>query len=129
MKKSKRVVYIVCVAFVMLLVIGIIAGGIIATRVNNLLIQTPDLFEITVGKYIGEYSALPVHVRVEVTVEHHQITGVDILQHENGLGSPAERIIDDVIQNQSLDVDVISGVTVSSKCILKSIENALNREK
>ena len=129
MKKSKRVVYIACVAFIMLLVIGIIAGGMIATRVNNLSIQTPDLFEITDGKYIGEYSALPVHVRVEVTVEHHQITDVNILQHENGLGSPAERIINDVIQNQSLDVDVISGVTVSSKCILKSIENALNREK
>ena len=129
MKKSKRVVYIVCVAFVLLLVIGIIAGGIIATRVNNLLIQTPDLFEITDGKYIGEYSVLPVHVRIEVTVEHHQITDVDILQQENGLDSPAERIIDDVIKNQSLDVDVMSGVTVSSKCILKSIENALNREK
>ena len=129
MTKSKRVVYIVCVAFVLLLVIGIIAGGMIATRVNNLLIQTPDLFEITDGKYIGEYSALPVHVRVEVTVEHHQITDVNTLQHENGLGSFAERIIDDVIQNQSLDVDIVSRVTVSSKCILKSIENALNREK
>lgn len=129
MKKSKRVVYIVCGAFVLLLVTGIIAGGMIATRVNNLLVQTPDLLEITDGKYIGEYSALSVLVRVEVTVEHHQITDIDILQHENGLGSPAERVISDVIQSQSLDVDVISGATVSSKCILKSIENALNREK
>ena len=129
MKKSKKAIIIVCIAFVLLLVIGIIAVGIIVNRANNLSIQTPALSEISNGKYIGEYSVPPVFVKVEFTVEHHQITDVDILQHENGLGSPAERLVNDVIQIQSLDVDAISGATVSSKCILKAIENALNREK
>ena len=129
MKKSKKAMIMVCIAFVLLLVIGIIAVGIIVNRANNLSIQTPALSEISDGKYIGEYSVPPVFVKVAVTVEHHQMTDVDILQHENGLGSPAERVIDDVIQNQSLDVDAISGATVSSKCILKASENALNKEK
>ena len=129
MKKSKKTIIIVCIAFVLLLVIGITAVGNVVNWANNLLIQTPALSEISDGKYIGEYSVLPVSVKVKVTVEHHQIIDVDILQHENGLGSPAERVIDDVIQNQSLDVDAISGATVSSKCILKAIDNALNGEK
>ena len=121
MKKSKKAMIVVCIAFVLLLVIGIIAVGIIVNRANNLSIQTPALSEISDGKYIGEYPVPPVFVKVEVTVEHHQITDVDILRHENGLGSPAESVVDDVIQNQSLDVDAISGATVSSKCILKAI--------
>lgn len=128
MKKSKKAIIIVCIAFVLVFAIGITAVKNIVNRANNLLIQTPALSEIADGKYIGEYSVLPVSVKVEVTVERYQITDVDILRHENGLGSPAERVIDDVIQNQSLDVDAISGATVSSKCILKAIENALNGE-
>jgi len=36
-------------------------------------------------------------------------------------------IVDSVIENQSLDVDAISGATYSSKVILKAIENALAR--
>ena len=129
MKKSKKALIIVCITFVLLLVIGIIPVGIIVNRANNLSIQTPALSEISDGKYIGECSVPPVFVKVEVSVEHYQITDVDILRHENGLGSPAESVVDDVIQSQSLDVDAISGATVSSKCILKAIENALNREK
>lgn len=129
MKKSKKPIIIVCIAFVLLLVIGIIAVRNVVNRANSLLIQIPVLSKISDGKYIGEYSVPPVSVKVAVTVEHHQMTDVDILRHENGLGSPAERVIDDVIQNQSLDVDAISGATVSSKCILKAIENALNKEK
>ena len=40
-----------------------------------------------------------------------------------------DELINNVIKNQSLDVDVVSGATVSSKAILKAIENALNNNK
>lgn len=43
----------------------------------------------------------------------------------NGLGSTAESIVNDVVQEQSLDIDIVSGATVSSKCILKAVENAI----
>ena len=115
MKKSKKAIIIVCIAFILLLVIWIIAVRIIVNRANNLSIKTPALSEISNGKYVGEYSVPPVFAKDEVTIVHHQITDVNILWHENGLGSPAERVADDVIQSQSLDVDAISGATVSSK--------------
>ena len=51
------------------------------------------------------------------------------MQHDNGLGSSAESIVNDIIEKQSLDIDAIAGATVSSKCILKAVENAIENEK
>ncbi len=48
-----------------------------------------------------------------------------ILQHDNGLESTAESIINDAVKEQSLSIDAVSGAAVSSKCILKAVENAI----
>lgn len=53
------------------------------------------------------------------------VSFIKIIEHENGLGSKAEKIVDDVISRQSLKVDAVSGATASSKYIIKDIENAL----
>ena len=39
----------------------------------------------------------------------------------------AENIKEDIKKEQSLNVDAISGATVSSKCILKAIEKAIEK--
>ena len=39
---------------------------------------------------------------------------------------PAVAVIDEILKSQSLDVDVVSGATNSSKTIMKAIENALS---
>ena len=85
----------------------------------------PDLSNIQDGNYIGEYTITPVFVKVEVSVSNHRITNITVLQHDNGLGSMAENIVNDVVEEQSLDIDAVSGATVSSKCILKAVENAI----
>lgn len=100
----------------------------LAAGVSGITVSNPDMASITDGTYVGEYSVMPVYVKVEVSVMGHKITNVKIIEHENGLGSKAEKIIDDVISKQSLEVDVVSGATVSSKCIIKAIENALQNE-
>ncbi len=41
------------------------------------------------------------------------------------MGQPAEAIIEDVVEDQSLDVDSVSGATYSSRVILKAIEATL----
>lgn len=53
------------------------------------------------------------------------VSFIKIIEHENGLGSKAEKIVDDVISRQSLKVDAVSGAAASSKCIIKAIEDAL----
>jgi len=77
------------------------------------------------GVYSGEVYTGIVNVLVEVRVEDGKITAVDIVRHDNGKGSPAEIIVDRIIDAQSLKVDLISKATYSSKAILKAVENAL----
>ncbi len=67
---------------------------------------------------------LGTHTLIEVTVKDHRITETK-LDHRHGQGEAAEVITDHVIEVQSLQVDTISGITSSSKVILKAIEKAL----
>jgi hypothetical protein len=55
------------------------------------------------------------------------ITAITVLDHSHGPGHGSDAIIDRVIAAQSLDVDVVSGATLSSKVILKAIETALEK--
>ena len=99
--------------------------GAMVDRVKQIPVCNPNLEEIADGACFGEYSAGPVAVKVQVAVEGHELAEIEIIEHQNGLGGKAEEIIEDVIDSQSLEVDAISGATVSSKCILKALEDAL----
>ena len=126
MKKSKKVLLITFIVVLLLFIAGKIVIGYMVRNVQNISVSMPDLSNIQDGDYIGEYSIAPVHVKVEVSVGNHQITNISILQHDNGLGSAAERVVNVVVKEQSLEVDAVSGATVSSKCILKAVENAID---
>jgi uncharacterized protein with FMN-binding domain len=89
------------------------------------IIGSPDLSLVADGSWKGSYSQGPIKVEVEVAVAAHRIESVKILKHRTMKGKPAEAIVDSVVAAQSLQVDVVSGATGSSKCILKAIEVAL----
>ena len=125
MKKSKKVLLITFIVVLFLFIAGKIIIGNMVRNVQNISVSMPDLSNVQDGNYIGEYSIAPVHVKVEVSVSNHQITNIAILQHDNGLGSTAESIVNNIVEEQSLDIDAVSGATVSSKCILKAVENAI----
>ncbi len=125
MKKGKKILLITFIVVLFLFITGKIVMGNIVKNVKNISVSMPDLSNVQDGNYIGEYSITPVHVKVEVSVNNHQITDISILQHDNGLGNTAESIVNDIVEEQSLDKDAVSGATVSSKCILKAVENAI----
>jgi uncharacterized protein with FMN-binding domain len=80
------------------------------------------------GLYRGNYalSGTPVKVVLDVTVQDMNITSIKIIEHScSPIGKKAEKIIERIIERQSLNVDAISGATGSSKAILKAVENAL----
>lgn len=85
-----------------------------------------DLTQMADGTYLGSCDNGLVKVRLEVVVENHTIAEVRLLKHDNGMGRAAEVITDTVVQQQSVEVDAISGATMSSKTILKAVENALS---
>ncbi len=94
-------------------------------NVDRIMIEDINLQNVKDGQYTGEYSMGPVKAVVLVSVQDHIIKDIEITKHRNGKGAGAEKITDDVIRKQSLQVDVVTGATASSKIILKAIENAL----
>jgi len=99
-----------------------------STAFSSIRAEMPDLTQKADGVFRGSYdlSRTPVKVTLDVTVSNHQITNIDIIEHiRSPIGKKAEKITDQIIQQQSLDVDVVSGATASSKAILIAVENAV----
>ena len=125
MHRIKKILMSLCCIVLVIIIGWMVVSAILVNKVKSIPIATLDLSHISDGSYIGEYSILPVHVKVEVIIENCKISSIQILEHDNGLGSPAENIINVIVKKQTLDVDAVSGATVSSKCILKAVEDAV----
>ena len=99
-----------------------------STSLREIRASLPDMEGKNDGVYRGNYdlSGTPVKVTLDVTVQNQNITAVNIIKHIcSPIGKKAEKIVERIIEKQSLDVDVVSGATGSSMAILKAIENAL----
>ena len=92
---------------------------------DAIVIKNPDLQQVANGTYRGKSRVGPIRVTLDVTVENGTYQSIQLIRHFNGRGKSAEAIIPAVINAQSLEVDVISGATGSSKAILKAVEDAL----
>lgn len=121
MKRFKRAAVLLVSAMLLLWA----AGALALCSARRLPVTTPDLADLSDGCYTGKATVLPVHIWVEVDVQDHRMVSLRILEHACGLGQPAEALVQTVLERQSLDLDAVSGATVSSKCLLKAIENAL----
>ena len=99
----------------------------ITQKTNRIKLHTPKLAAIKDGVYEGRYSMFPVSAKVKVYIENKRIADVKIITHEHGLGKAAENIVSDVLQKQSLEVDTVSQATISSVCILKAAEQAMEK--
>ena len=88
----------------------------------------PDMKDKPDGVYRGNYvlAGSPVKVTLDVTIQNNNIAAISIIKHTcSPIGKKAEKITGNIIEAQSLNVDVVSGATGSSKAILKAVENAL----
>jgi uncharacterized protein with FMN-binding domain len=131
MKKKRLLVLVVLVVVIIggyFGVRGINAYADLKTyqkQVADITISNVDISKIADGTYNGSYEVLWVAAEVRVTVKNHKIEAIDLVKHKNGRGTSAEIIPSKVVEAQSLEVDIVSGATSSSKVILKAIENAL----
>lgn len=92
---------------------------------NAVSIADVDFSQISDGEYLGSYESFVVKASVKTTVKDGKITRIDVLDHFNGLGEKAEEVIDYIVEKQSLQVDSVSGATVSSVVIKKAVEVSL----
>lgn len=94
-------------------------------QIEDINIEDVNLSSIPDGTYVGKAEVLWIAAEVKVNVKDHKIVNIDLIRHKNERGAKAEVLPQKVVENQSLQVDAISGATNSSKVILKAIENAL----
>lgn len=130
---NRKKIIIIILGIVLVLSAAILATYLISvqnyqSKVEDMEITDVDLSQKPDGTYIGECDVDYIYAKVSVTVKDGAITDIQLLEHKNGKGEPAEAIINDIIKNQSLSVDAVSGATNSSKVIKKAIENALTTE-
>ena len=133
---------------VVLVIIGVIVAGLGITMLvfepgrkeaMNLTIDTVDFRHLRDGVYTGEYKGKKDSLRntkVEVTVDSGNVKEIKVVggaqanekqTAEIRQGQSINDLLNRVIQNKSLDVDVISGATITSKVHLKAVENALEQ--
>ena len=84
-----------------------------------------DMETVEDGSYEGHSELGPVKVDVKVLVENHKLKRVELLRHECGLGHPADVIVDKMVEQNTWDVDAVSGATVSSGIIKNAVNKAL----
>lgn len=129
MKKKRAMI---SVAIIVIIGVFLAIAGIKSYLERNLeqladaTVSNVDLSKIEDGVYVGSYKSFPVAAEVKVTVDNHKITEIELVKHNNGQGASAEIIPDRVVEAQTLEVDIVSGATYSSKVILKAIEDALS---
>ncbi len=115
------------------IIIGIVLVGIVLIGVFLKVKSTKyepvqvsmDLTQLEDGTYEGASETNLVIVEVAVTIKEHKIKAIDIKKHVCGLGKKAEVIVDHIVKNQTLQVDGVSGATMSSNVIKLAIEEAL----
>ena len=88
---------------------------------------TIDMSQVKDGIYEGSSDGGLVKVEVEVEVKDHTITAIHLLRHDNGKGKPAEAMLDDMVAQNTDDVDAVSGATASSKTIRNAVNKALQK--
>lgn len=116
---------------VLMVFILITAGGIFfLTRGlasgSKLVINDVKLSAVKDGIYNGKYKDGRWTNEVNLTVKDHKITNINLVK--DVLFSKPEvtkELFNNVVTEQNINVDAISGSTITSKAYLKSIEDAL----
>ena len=124
MKKLLKVFGVILGVFMLAFVVMFIRMG---SAINDLEYHEVNLDEIEDGVYEGKAETPLVKVEVQVEVKSKKVTRIDLIEHQNGLGSDAEIIIQDMIEQNTYDVDAISGATASSEVIKSAVSHALKK--
>lgn len=114
--------------YVSTVVITLFSGFVIVAfvlRPQKLEIGAVDLDTVSDGEYVGVCQNKILFAVVKVKVQNHEISDVEVIEHKASYMEQAKQIAENVCDKQSLDVDAISGVTLTSDTVLKAIENAL----
>jgi uncharacterized protein with FMN-binding domain len=118
---------VVCVCLIAHVALGVTSFTAYQRAVQGIVIETVDPSGLEDGAYVGTCDVGYICARVRVTVREGRITEVKLLEHRNERGAGAEAVTGEIVKEQSLNVDTVTGATNSSRVILKAAENALTQ--
>lgn len=133
-RKGKFKMVITVIVVLVVLLAAVMGGGVLYTagehkEAKDLPIAAIDFKNLNDGTFIGEYEGGMKKWRtnkVQVTVSSGKVTEIKVLEQKYDLKPDfTNKLYDRVMDAQSLQVDTISGATLTSKACLKSVENAL----
>ncbi|MDD3966215.1 MAG: FMN-binding protein [Candidatus Neomarinimicrobiota bacterium] len=135
MKKGLIILFVVIGVFAL-----IISGGILIfsqqAKALFLEIETEhaaigelDLRKVPDGVYKAKFGHIPVFVDLEVYVSAHHIDTIRIVEQSSGPGYGAHQILGEILEEQQPKVDIVTGATISSKCIMVAVNKALMRRE
>ena len=107
--------------------LGIIFIVMLTQKPEKMEISNMDISSVSDGTYVGRADNGFVKAAVSVEVSDGKLKRINILGHQTLFGRPGEKIIDDIVEQQSLEVDAVSSATYSSDTIRKAVENALKK--
>lgn len=116
-----------------ILFVLIIVGGVFFLtnglgKGSKLAINNINTSDIKDGVYTGKYTGGRWSNELLLTVKDHKITYIKVMKD---VAIPKQEVTEEliarVIKDQRIDVDTVSGATVTSKAYLKAIENALKK--
>ena len=84
------------------------------------------------GECFGKASAYNGNVEVKVTISGGKITAIDIVKNkddEEYFFDAQKKVIPEILEKQSTDVDAVAGATTSSEGICHAVEKALEEAK
>lgn len=94
---------------------------------RRLQITDIDLSKVADGIYTGAYGKEVLAAKLQVTVAAGRISDIQVLEPSNGLGKAASQMISAVLSAQSLEVDIVTGASATSKLVLRTVEEALRQ--
>lgn len=100
-------------------------GGSSATSTSDS--STETSVKYTPGTYVGKAQGIRSEVEVSVTFDENSITNIEVTSHgetKNIADAAIEKVPAEILEAQSLDVDVVTSVTFTSRAIINSVEEA-----
>lgn len=119
MKKNKGIVW-----FILIILIAFFSLKIIELNSEKIESQPEDAVTLSgIGK--GKSG----DILVEVVINNKKIKHIEIIEHNEtpGFDKAMVRLIDDIVAKNSVDVDVITGSTITSKGFISAVKNALSK--
>ncbi len=100
-------------------------GGSNATSTSDSSTETSAKY--TPGTYVGKAQGIRSEVEVSVTFDENSITNIEVTNHgetKNIADAAIEKVPAEILEAQSLDVDVVTSVTFTSRAIINAVEEA-----